>query len=112
MVKLAYSLCHTHALDMVQMVSLSDTGITLEDYVDIKKHEYESKEGHEMGDLDLLRAKAQFQCMDINGDGQVDWWEFVKQETCKKLAKRCKVSQGAQCTMINYEIKVIQSNTS
>ena len=63
----------------------------MEDYMAIKKQEYEAKEGHVIGELDLLRMKAQFQCMDINGDGMIAWWEFVKEETCKKLAKRSKV---------------------
>ena len=65
-----------------------DAGVTLEEYLIVNKREHLKTEGESMSEDDIHRLTLQYHCMDCNGDGSVDWWEFVKHQACKRLAKK------------------------
>ena len=69
----------------------TDNGINLPEYIAINRQEQLKHEDGELSDLDLVRMRMQFQSMDLDGDGTVDYWEFIKYETTKSLARRDKV---------------------
>lgn len=56
--------------------------------------------GLETTDFDRELIANEFKFMDQNGDGVLDWWEFVNHESKIYLATRSKVSGNALITVV------------
>ena len=51
-------------------------------------------DGNKVTSEEKRSIATEFKLMDQNGDGTLDWWEFVNHESKFYLAKRTKVGTG------------------
>ena len=67
------------------------------------------EEGTEIDLDEERRIKMEFRLIDIDGNGTIDWWEFVKHEATKQLAKRNKVQRDSSLKVLDLS-GVCQTN--
>ena len=63
----------------------------MSEFVRYKKRQYRQMEGHDMPEDEEELLRAQFQRMDTDRSGEVDWWEFVRFEARRYLARKHEV---------------------
>ncbi len=69
-------------------IDISDALISSEEFIEYKKSQYELFEGTTMPEEELDFVRSQYKLMDIDGDGKLTWWEFMKFEARKYIARR------------------------
>jgi len=95
--RFANNYIHVHVLgksvDSELCTFLPDADITIDEYL---KHSL--KRRHNVDDVNDLcptvrmQLLREFSLMDQDGDGKLDWWEFVNNESKYYLAKKDKVN--------------------
>ena len=76
-------------------VTVSDQDLSLAEYLSFRCMD----KTHTPESLAKI-SEEEFVTMDKNGDGTVDWWEFLQHEASKRLEIQPKVSQWS-CNFVN-----------
>ena len=69
----------------------TDSSVSLDEYLAFRRQCWDRDESGPMPQEEETFQKLQFKLLDADGSGNVDYWEFVKNEGCKNLARRSKV---------------------
>lgn len=74
-------LTHINAFLLIE----SDSGISIEEFLNIRRDEFHKQFGVEMTEDDIEVAKQRFKLIDTDKSGSIDWDEFVNYECMRKL---------------------------
>ena len=73
----------------------ADATISKDEFVRYKCLQYEALTGESVPEAEAAYVSAQFDLMDVDTDGSIDWWEFVCFEARKYIASKSEVN--GQC---------------
>lgn len=72
---------------MLYIYFITGGQITLDEFIEYKKKQL----GHNMSEDERKLSQLEFRLVDTDGNGTIDWWEFLNFQAKVKLASRDQV---------------------